>query len=75
MTKLVKDRDAVARRELAALWRAALGEPPCLDAAPALVARFLVKALPPAAPYRPHKAPGGGPEGRRGPAPSRGADL
>ena len=75
MTRLVPDPEAIARRRLHALWRAALGDPPCLDAAPAVTVQLLLRCLPEAEPYTPHPAHPG--EGRdpgffrgRGPDPS-----
>ncbi len=47
MTRIVPD----ARRQLQRLWKAAFGEPPCIEADPAMLAEVLVRCLPPVGPY------------------------
>lgn len=40
-----------AKQELEALWREVFGEPPSINADPALLSEILVRHLPPAPPY------------------------
>jgi hypothetical protein len=40
-----------AKQELEALWREVFGEPPSINADPAMLSEILVRHLPPAPPY------------------------
>src|SRR4051812_25011657 len=49
--------DDDANRAVADLWQGVFGEPPCIEAEPAMVLDILVRCLPPAGPWRPTVQP------------------